>query len=349
MARVLVTGANGQIGCNLVRQLRADDHQVVAMVREGADLRGIESLGLELRRGDVLDAQAVAAAVEGAEVVAHLAAVYDMRARDPEAVMKPAVEGVRNVLAAAKQHGVRRLVHISSAAAVGMSKTPDQVRTEADWNDDATVAYYHAKTVSERRAWELAEELGVSLVVLCPSMVLGPYDFRVTPSTQFVRALVDGSGMTGRGSLNVVDVRDVAVAISRAVDRGPAGERYITGGDTVSQQELGAMVGELTGNKPTHLPAPRFAAIATVALMSSVQRLLGKEPVATVDEARLFVDRYCPYDSSKARQALDWHARPAREAIDAAIRWMVFAGQLPAALLERLRERFPPDPAWAGG
>ena len=113
MARVLVTGANGQMGCNLVRQLRADGHEVVGMVRAGADLAGIESLDLELRKGDIRDADAVHAAVEGTDVIANLAAVYDLRARHADDIVKPAVEGAQNVLAAAERHGVSRVIHIS--------------------------------------------------------------------------------------------------------------------------------------------------------------------------------------------------------------------------------------------
>jgi dihydroflavonol-4-reductase len=348
MARVLVTGANGQMGSNLVRQLRADNHDVVGMVREGADLSGIASLDLELRKGDILDAEAVMLATEGVDVIAHLAAVYDMRARDFDAVMKPAVEGVRNVLAAAEKHDVERVIHISSTAAVGLTANPDVPRTEVDWTDDSTKQlYYRAKTESERCAWEMAEELSVPLMVLCPSMVLGRFDYRVTPSTRFIRTLVDGSGMTGGGGLNLVDVRDVATAISRAIDRGEPGDRYILGGDNLTLQEIGALVGELTGKKPMHLPAPRFAAIATVTVMEAVERLFGKDPVVTRDEAILFANRYVFVDSVKAKQVFDWQPRGAREVLEETIRWLVFTKGLKPKVLARLADKFPADRSWS--
>jgi dihydroflavonol-4-reductase len=346
MARVLVTGANGHMGANTVRQLQADNHEVIGMVRHGADLAGIAGLDIELRRGDVLDADAVRAATQSVDVVAHLAAAYNMRVRDPEEVIQPAVVGVRNVLSAAAANGVNRVIHVSSVAAVGLTADPAKARDETDWNDDATQPYYRAKAESERRAWQLAGELSVPMVVLCPAMVLGPFDYRVTPSTHFVRTWVDGTGMTGRGGLNVVDVRDVAEAVTRAIDRGTPGERYIVGGENITQRRAGELIGELTGKRPTHLPVPRALVIATAALLEAGARLLGKEPAVTREEATLFVDRYSFYDTSKARQAFELKPRTAFETLEETVRWLVYRDLVPPEVRARIADRFPPDPEW---
>jgi dihydroflavonol-4-reductase len=334
------------MGANTVRQLQADNHEVIGMVRHGADLSGIAGLDFELRRGDLLDADAVHAATRSVDVVAHLAAAYNMRVRDPEEVIQPAVVGVGNVLSAAATHGVDRVIHVSSVAAVGLTADPGQPLDETHWNDHATQPYYRAKAESERRAWKLAGELSVPMVVLCPAMVLGRLDYRVTPSSHFVRTWVNGTGMTGKGGFNVVDVRDVAEAVSRAIDRGTPGERYIVGGDNITQRRAGELIGELTGKSPTHLPVPRAVAISTAALLEAGARLLGKEPTVTREEAILFVDRYTFYDTSKARQAFDLKPRAAFETLEETIRWFLYRDLVRPEVRSRIADRFPPDPEW---
>src|SRR5688572_13878598 len=117
--RVLVTGANGHLGANLVRELLSRGHEVVALVRPTADLRGLRGLPITVAHGDVLDAASVDAATAGAEAVVNLAAVYKMGSIDVDAIVRPAVEGIQNVLSAAAKHGVRRVVHTSSTVAIG--------------------------------------------------------------------------------------------------------------------------------------------------------------------------------------------------------------------------------------
>lgn len=121
MTQALVTGANGHIGSNLVRELLDHGYAVVAFVRDGADLRGLDGLDVTLVRGDILDEEACEPAAVECDYVFHLAAPYLTWARDPSTIIDPAVRGTENVLRAAKKRGVKRVVVTGSCNAVGFT------------------------------------------------------------------------------------------------------------------------------------------------------------------------------------------------------------------------------------
>src|SRR5688572_22528103 len=154
--RVLVTGANGHIGNHVVRELISARHDPVPFVRKSSDVSGLKDLGLTLHYGDVQDRSSLEAAARGCDAIIHLAAVYAMRPKTAEEIMRPAVEGTENILQVAKAIGAKRVVYTSSVVAVGYSSTP-AVRSERDWNEDPQVPYFRAKTQSERQAWQLSK------------------------------------------------------------------------------------------------------------------------------------------------------------------------------------------------
>jgi len=345
MARVLVTGANGHLGCNLVRDLLGSGQQVVALLRPGADASGLAGLELQRISGDVLDAPSVRGALEGCELVFHLAAPYRTWARDPNEVVRPAVEGTENVLRAAKAAGVRRVVATSSCNAVGFTRDPQQPRDELSWNESPRSAYVRAKTLAERRAWALAAELELELVAVLPTAVLGRFDYRVTPTTAPVLDAVQGRGPVPF-AMNLVDVRDVARAHVLAAERGKPGERYLAGGQNVTTAELAEIIWQLTGIRPKQglPPYPLLLAVATVAEL--IARRTGKPPIISPDVAREAHGRHAVFDCSKIQRELGLGPRSAEQVVSEVIRWGLFLGRIREPLATTLRGHFTPDPSW---
>lgn len=346
MARVLVTGANGHLGANTLRSLLTRGHEPVPFVRQESDLRGIEKLGLAYRYGDVMDAASVAAAAEGCQVIVHTAAVYLNWAKNPDDIVRPSVVGTRNVFQAAKQAGIRRVVFTSSTNAVGFSTRPDYVRTEKDWNEDAQNAYYVAKVRGEREAIRLSEELGIPTVRICPSAIVGPYDYRITPSTELILDMVNGEAFSWRGALNYVDVQAVAEAHAAAVEIGEPGQRYIVCGDNLDARQLAQIVERLTRVKSRHLPLGRSAALLMGSLLDIGAKLTGRQPTFSRSLAHEVVERYGLYDGSLANRTFGLHPLGAEEAIGNTIRWLFFLGKVTKQLPQEVLDRFPPDPAW---
>ncbi|MFE8069571.1 NAD-dependent epimerase/dehydratase family protein [Marinobacteraceae bacterium S3BR75-40.1] len=341
--RVLVTGANGHIGANVCRCLLAEGHQVKAMVRPKSDRRGLDGLDVELCEGDVMDAGSIKQAAEGVEAILHLAAVYKTIAKDPDEIVAPAVQGAKNVFAAAHAHGIQRIVYTSSVASVGFSYDPTDMRTGDDWNTDAHNPYYIAKTQSEKTAQALAQEYGIHLVVICPAIVLGPFDYRITPSNQLVMDWLNGKGQTYRGGLNLVDVRDVAAAHVAALTKGENGRRYVVGGENIPVKDIGLKLKALTGVKPLHLGVNRGLMLWAAKWVERLCRLFGIEPPFTYDLVYEVADRYAYFDTRETNETFGLQPRPADTVLKSAIAWLVHSHRLKPALEEKLKDRFPPD------
>lgn len=343
---VLVTGANGHIGASTVRSLLRRGYDVVPFVRQTSDLRSIERLGLDCRVGDVRDANSLLEAMRGCDVVIHHAAVYRLWARKPAEIIQPAVEGTRNVLDAARRNGVQRVVYTSSIVAVGYASSPDRLRTAGDWNDDARSPYFIAKTQSEREASRLSQEYGIPMVTLCPGVVLGPYDFGLTPSTREVLDFIHGRQPSFEGGTNYVHVADVGEVHAMAVTIGDPGGRYIVGGDNLHMRDVASLITRLTGVRPKHMSLTGWPAEMVGAALGLVARFSGISPPFTRELAQDAVGRYGYFDCSATNHAFGIVPRGAEEVLRDAIRWLLFTGRIRSELARRLSPDFSPDPEW---
>ncbi len=318
MNQALVTGANGHIGTNLVRELLENNWKIVALVREGSDARGLEGLDVQIVRGDVRDEAVVDKAMIGATHVFHLAAPYVTWAKDPNAIVEPAVRGTEVVLRAAKKAGVKRVVVTSSCNVVGFTR--GEPLDESTWREDATSPYLRAKLEQERRAVALAKELDLDVVTVLPTAVLGPWDYRMTPTTQpFVDVLRGKSPVPF--PMNVVDVRDVARGHRLAAEKGTRGARYLLGGDNVDIPTLAAMIAKHTGKKPGEGLPPAWVLRTVAALSEAMSSISGKPPMIT----RALLDDVAGgvplFKIDKAKNELGYAPRPAQEVVDATVEW----------------------------
>jgi len=308
--RALVTGAAGFIGAHVARALR----------EAGWEVRAFDRAGEVDVAGDVLDADAMARAVEGCDAVFHLAAVYSFRRRDAAAMRAVNVDGARVVLdAAARAPAVRRVVYTSSCATCG--PVPGRPATEADtppeW--ELRVPYKRTKLEGERVALAAAHD-GLDVVVVNPTTPVGPGDRRPTPTGKMIADVASGRarGFLAGGALNIVAVEDVAAGHLRAFERGRRGERYLLGGENLSMREVFAQVAAAVGRRPPRLAVPWRLAMTAAQVADATLRPLGREPeLLVLDEVRL--GRLpMTFDDAKARRELGHESRPAAEALRAA-------------------------------
>lgn len=344
--KVLVTGANGHIGSNVVRALLKAHHDVRGMLRQVADTRGLDGLAFERVYGDIRDMNAVEAAMRGCDVVINLATPYITQPENPADVIDPAMDSVRNVLQAAAKLRIQKVIHASSATAIGTSKNPSGLRSEKDWRNDGEMPYTTAKVDSERIAWTLAEALEVPLVCLNPPIVLGRFDYRITPSTRWVFDMLEGTTILPKGAMCPVHVLDVAAAFVSAIQHGRAGERYIISGPSVSFKDLATLIKTMTGKGPGYSPAPRPVVLGFVGLQYNLLRLLGRPALANVAAAREWVHRYQVLDTTKANTDLGLSSHSAQEIIEEVIEWGMYLKAFTPQTTARLKERFPSRDAW---
>ena len=337
--RVLVTGATGFIGSAVVRALVAEGRSVVALVQPGADTRALTGLDVESRIADLRDSPAIRRAVAGCSSVFHLAALYRFWSRDPHDFYEVNVGGVRNVLAAARDAGVERVVYTSTVGTLGLDS--DRPASECDYPDVGHLfgGYKRSKYVAEHEVLRAAAEgLPVSLVL--PTAPIGPGDRAPTPTGKIVLDYLNGRMPAYVDTvLNVVHVDDVARGHLLVHEKGKVGRSYIVGGTNLSLAEILAELADITG-----LPRPRFRvphgfAFAAGRVSETVQgRLLRRQPSVPLEADRMSTTRMA-FDDSRARAELGYTSRPAREALVDSVRWYLENGYVKASRAARIGAR----------
>ncbi len=325
--KAVVTGSNGLIGANLVRELIRDGWHVAAMVRRQSRLDTLKGLPVDLVTGDVLQpAIELAPLMKGADVVFHAAAHFAYAGHTADELERTAVEGTRNVLEAAAASHVQRVVLTSTSVVFGSSKT-DQVRDEnarLDWrNDDGFVEppYVISKVKQDLTARELAASLGIEIVFVCPTMSVGPISTSLGPSNGMILAyLSDPWRLTYPGGCNIVSTKDVAIGHLLAAVQGIPGEHYVLGGENLTWIEVHTLIAELCG-----VERPKSRINHTLAFSAAIAEELAaflqqRTPLATRQQARM-IGRYYWYSNAKAA-AIGFRPTSARNALARACAWL---------------------------
>lgn len=315
----LITGANGHLGNALVRTLLARGHAVRAGVRRLDDDRPFDGLRCERVQLDLLDAASLRRALAGVDVLYQCAAVFKHWAPNPERdIVQPNVEGTRLILQAAAAAGVRKVVYVSSVAAVGHNGQP---LDETHWNDERGNPYYRSKIESERAAWATASRLGLPLVTVLPGAIVGPYAHRLTDTMKFLQTVADGKlPLDPDFHFNFVDVRDVAGAMVQAAEQARPGERYILANR--QSASLADMLAALDTGRRVPGKAPRALLMAMAGLQEAIAKLSGRAPELLRSQVRLFHGVRQEYDISKAARELGYAPRPPAEALAAGFAWL---------------------------
>jgi len=254
---VLVTGASGALGSAVVARLAARGEAVRALVRPGPSRAELEALGAEIARGDLGDERSLRHALRG---VARLVHAAELRGADRAAVARQRalhVEGTARLYRAAHDHGVGRIVHVSTTATLGGTRDGSALDETASCNLRSLAhPYVESKLEGEQRALACAWA-GMPVVVVLPAVCVGPD----APAARAVAALARGRlGGTLPGGLSLADLDDVADALVAALDRGRPGERYALGGPGASWLELGCALARAGVGRAPRRALPALAA-----------------------------------------------------------------------------------------
>lgn len=263
---VLVTGATGHVGANLVRALIARGETVRVSMRSGASTRALDGLEVERVTADLSDARSLRAAVDGVEKLYHTAAMISIRSGDKEALRKVNVDGTTALYRAAQDAGVKKIVHTSSLGAVGTR--PGRPSTEDDFvlPSEEVNDYERSKADSEDAVRDLAEN-GLEVTIVNPSAIVGPYDFR--PSLLGGTLLEAARGKLKayiHGAFDWVPMRDVVSGHLLAMEHGKRGERYILSGEVHPVSQILDWTAEFSGGARPRIaiPTPIMLGVALV-------------------------------------------------------------------------------------
>jgi dihydroflavonol-4-reductase len=330
---VVVTGANGHVGANLVRELVRRGRTVRVLIHHNQD--ALAGLAIECVRGDVGDPPSLRRAFRGADVLYHLAAIISIDGDRGGVVPTTNVTGVRNVAAAALECGVRRMVHVSSVHAFVQEPLDQPLdETRAHVTSPHYPAYDRSKAAGEAEV-RAAIGRGLDAVIVNPTGIIGPYDYQPSRMGRvFLDLFARRLPALVTGGFNWVDVRDVVAGAMAAEERGRTGENYLLAGHWQSVGALAAMAEDTTGVRPPLLTCPMGLARVGAPFVTAAGRLLGTEPLFTSES--LHALRANPdVRHDKARRELGYQPRPTRETVTAVYEWFAHTGRITLARASR--------------
>lgn len=300
---ILVTGGTGFLGSYLLRSLVQAGKPVRALYRrhipeQVADIKD----RVEWVQGDVLDTGALEDAMQGVEQIYHCAAVVSFQTDRRAQMLRVNVEGTANVVNLALEYGIKKIVHVSSVAALGRAKQQADINEEAQWEDSRNNSYYAiSKHLSEMEIWRGIAE-GLDAVIVNPSIILGSGFWH------------DGSGMLLKnawkefpyytdGINGFVDVEDVVNAMTALMESNIKGQRYILSAENWPYRQLFTVMADALGKKPPHIATKPWMAELVWRVAKVKAMLTGKHPLLTKETART-AQLKVYYNSSKILNAL---------------------------------------------
>ncbi len=324
----LVTGATGFIGSHIARKLVQRGENVKILLRKSSQTKNIDDIDVERVYGDVLEPDSIEEALKDCDTLYHTAGIASFRKEDYQKMEDINVQGTKNVMNAALEAGVNKVVHTSSIAAIGTDLSGGIANEDTKYElSYLGVKYLDTKRAAEEEALGMCDK-GLQVVVVNPATVIGPGDIYLS-STAFILWFYQKKypGYM-EGTLNMVDVEDVAEGHILAAERGRVGERYILGNANFTLLELFKLLEELTGVPRPKMKIPYFMALASGYF---VERILGLSfpnySTMDVDSVKLSRLRW-HFDSSKAVNELGYAPGDIKESIRKTLQWFKENGYL---------------------
>lgn len=326
--KILVTGADGLLGSNLVRELLLRGHEIRAFVQPGRQQKTLEGLSIEKFAGNLLNEDEVIKAAEGCDAIIHCAASTAVWPIRSEIINKVNIDGTKNVIQAVYKNKIQRLIYVGTANSFGFG-SKEQPGVEGNPYKSAMYGldYMDSKYKAMQVVLEEVRKNSLPAVIVNPTFMFGPYDS--TPSSgAMIVALYKGKvpGYT-KGGRNYLCAKDAAVALANALTKGRVGECYILGNENLSYNEIFTKISSTIGVKAPSIAIPAVFAKLYGHIGSLMGKITGKAPAVSYPLARIAND-YHYYSPSKARKELELPQTPVETGIRESFEWLKENGYL---------------------
>jgi len=328
--KTLVTGGTGFVGSHLVRVLLERGEEVRCLTRRASRLDNLKELPVEFVTGDLRDLDSLRKAMKACRVVYHCAADYRLWCKDPADMYAANVKGSNNVMQAAFDEGVERVVYTSTVGCLGLNHNGTPANEDTPVTVQDMIGHYkRSKFLAEEIVHDWAKKKGLSVVIVNPSTPVGELDIKPTPTgkiiVDFLRGKMFGYVDTG---MNLIDVRDCAEGHVLAAEKGKTGERYILGGRNLTLKEMFDALASVTdiaspGMKVPHWVAETYARLENFWSIDVARR----EPDVPLESVKMSRHKMW-FDASKAVRELGLRQSSVEGALERAVRWFEANGYI---------------------
>ncbi len=313
---VFITGGTGLVGSFVIRHFLQQGYPVTALRRAGSDMHLLHDCQDKVQwvEGDILDIPLLSQVIQPNSIVIHAAAIVSYSPSRKEEMFKTNVEGTANMVNVCLEQGVRKFCFVSSIAALGKNKQQTEIDESAKWEDsDLNTSYGQSKYLAETEVWRAAAE-GLPVVIVNPSIILGAGDWQRS-STQLFHYAYKEKPFYPNGSVNYVDVRDVARAIFLLANTEIIGEKFILNAGTVNYKKLLEQIAQRFGKRPPHWKVQPWMS-QLLWRMEWIKSLFSKkEPLLTRETAKLSQIHYL-YPSDKIKKELNFTFNDLADTLD---------------------------------
>jgi nucleoside-diphosphate-sugar epimerase len=313
---IAITGASGLLGSFITSHFISQGEQVVALKRQESDISALKHLQEKIlwREVDLLDPISLGESLKDVHTVIHSAALVSFNPRKAKSVFDTNVTGTKNVVDACLATGVKKLIHISSVAALGRQKSIEQINEDSIWTDSALNSDYAiSKYQAELEVYRGYEE-GLRVAILNPSVILGPGDWHKS-SSQLFKYVWNENLFYTEGTLNYVDVRDVANMVHALYTLDCTGERFIASANSISFKKIFDEIAKRFGKKSPSLKVGSSISGVIASLEAIRCFVTNQEPVITKHTVRMAREWY-HYDNKKAANMLKIRLHTLEETLD---------------------------------
>jgi len=318
----MITGAAGFIGNVLARELLARGRKVRALVRSASDNSSLGGLKVEKVVGDIQDKDSLIKAFRGIDTVYHLAGKISIMPGDHTLIRNINLGGTKNVIDACLKCGVRRLVYTSSIHALEEPPVGTVIDESMPFDPNSSRGEYDRSKARASIEVAKAAKDGLDSVIVCPTGVLGPYDFRISSITQtFIDFACGRLNFIVDGAYDFVDVRDVAVGHILAAEKGKTGEKYLLSGQRITMDGMMSMLEEISGTRRPKYKVPVWL-VKTAGLFTPVYyKLANKAPRFTIYSISTLQSNSV-INHKKASSELGYRPRTVKESIKDTFKWL---------------------------
>ena len=320
--KTLVTGSTGFLGSSVLRELINDGREVKALIRKGTSKKNITGLDVEIAYGDLRDIESIRSALNGCDILYHVAAYYSLWDRNKQLSHEINVKGTRNILRAAKEKDLKKIVYTSTVGCIGLNEDTTPATENTFFNKNTlSNDYKKSKYQAEQVALEFARG-GLPVVIVNPSTPVGPRDIKPTPTGKIILDFMnrDMPAYIDTG-LNLIDVKDCARGHILAELKGIPGDRYILGNQNMTLLEILITLEKITGLKAPRIKIPFWVALsAGWACEMVANHLTGKPPSIPLAGVKM-AKYYMYFDSSKAVNTLGLAQNPVENALRKSVDW----------------------------
>lgn len=321
--KILVTGATGFIGSNIARKLVKAGYETNILIRKNSENLNIKGLPVNIFYGDLTDYDSLKNSLKNCSVLIHTAAFYAFWSKNPALFYEINVEGTKNIMKAAFEAGVEKIVYTSSESTINISKISPEDNKALELNDLDSVAgdYKKSKILAEIEVLKMIEK-GFPITIINPTTPIGPGDVKPTPTGRIVLDFINNKMPAYvNTALNIIDVQDLADAHIAAIQKDKNGKRYIVGNKNLTLKEIFEILEKITGIQAPKREIPLWV-VKSFAYIDEFfsGRILKKHPRVPLAAAKTaYKKRF--FNCIKDTEELGIKLTPVENTFEKAVRW----------------------------